>query len=189
MDRGIPAENPFGAALPYTAAAAATAALTSASGFDLPLRIGVPLVLVVVASKRASDASTRRTHLRMLADDWLAQASSPNPEAFAWRVQELLGAERKAIARALRSYGEEIERPSRPGSPRLNRRGLRPDANLLVAVADALNDDRLASPRARWCVHASSSPTLAARCTAPRVTTSYAETSKRSSRMRDAQTG
>jgi hypothetical protein len=61
---------------------------------------------------------------------------------FAWRVEELLGSERRGVARALSAYAQEIMRPWRPGAPRLNRRRLRSEAELLAAVAEALEDDR-----------------------------------------------
>jgi hypothetical protein len=155
MNRGrpqqlkIPAEGPFATVLPYGAAAAAATASANALGFGAPLRIGLPLVLLAFGMQRAFNASVRRTRLRIRADEWLESAASPNPNVFAWRVQELLGSERRGIARALRAYAQEIMRPWRPGAPRLNRRRLRSEATLLAAVADALNDDRIElSPRA-----------------------------------------
>jgi hypothetical protein len=52
------------------------------------------------------------------------------------------------VARVLSAYAQEIARPWRPGAPRLNRRRLRAEAELLTAVAAALDDDRRAlSPR------------------------------------------
>ncbi|HEY3543238.1 MAG TPA: hypothetical protein VGK79_11920 [Gaiellaceae bacterium] len=121
----IPVDHPVAVALPYAAAAATAAALP----LGVPLRIGLPLVFVAAAAKRAVRAARRRAHLRRVADDWLATAAAPSPNAFAWRVDELLGRERKAVAGALRSYAR-----------------LRAD-DLLAAVADVL-DDRAVSPRA-----------------------------------------
>lgn len=135
--------------MPVVALAAVSAALASALGFGLPVRLGVPVALVMIAAKRAFDASTRRARLRALADDWLVKSASPNPGAFAWRVDELLGSERNAVAHLLGSYADEVVRPWRPGAPRLNRRVLRRDADLLATVAGALRDHRCAlSPRA-----------------------------------------
>lgn len=138
----IPGDAPLPAALPYLAAAVTVAAFATALDFGLPLRVGLPLMLLAVGLKRALGASVRRARLRRRADEWLANANSPNPNVFAWRVEELLGSERRGVAGALSAYAQEILRPWRPGAPRLNRRRLRTEVELLAAVADALNDDR-----------------------------------------------
>jgi hypothetical protein len=148
VPRKIPAPSPVDAAVPVIAVAAISAPLASALGFGLPVRLFVPLVLLAIASKRALDASTRRARLRVLADDWLVRSASPNPEAFAWRADELLGSERKAVAHVLGAYADELMRPWRPGAPRLNRRTLRRDADLIATVAGALRHHRCLSPRA-----------------------------------------
>lgn len=148
VQRKIPTPSPIDAAMPVVALAAVSAPLASALGFGLPVRLSVPLVFVVIASKRTFDASIRRARLRMLADHWLGKSVALNPDAFAWRVDELLGSERKAIARVLDSYAAEVMRPRRPGAPRLNRQALRRDADLIATVAGALHDRRCLSPRA-----------------------------------------
>lgn len=140
--RKIPRDAPLTAALPYLAAAATAAAVATAVGFGLPMQVGLPLTFLGVALQRGLAASVGRARLRMRADEWLANAPSPNPDVFAWRVEELLGSERRGVARALRAYAQEIGRPWRPGAARLNRRRLRSEAELLAAVADALGDDR-----------------------------------------------
>jgi hypothetical protein len=149
LQRKLPRETPLRTALPYVAAAAAAAVFATALGVGLPVRVGLPLMFLAVGLQRALDASARRARLRTRADAWLANAASPNPEVFAWRVEELLGSERRGVADALSAYAQEIVRPWRPGAPPLNRRRLRADAELLAAVADALKDDRRElSPRA-----------------------------------------
>jgi hypothetical protein len=140
--RKIPGDGSLPAALPYLAAAATVAASATALDFGLLLRVGLPLIFLAFGLQRARDASVRRARLRMRADEWLANAPSANPAVFAWRAEELLGSERRGVARALSAYAQEIVRPWRPGAPRLNRRRLRTEAELLAAVADALDDDR-----------------------------------------------
>jgi len=124
----IPIEQPLVGALPWAAAAATVAALP----LGAPFRIGLALVFLAAAAKRALRAARRRADLRRVADEWLSTAMSPSPSAFAWRVDELLGRERKAVAGAVRSYAR-----------------LRAD-DLLAAVADALDDGGV-SPRAVVC--------------------------------------
>lgn len=140
--RKIPGDAPFPETLPYLAAAATAAAFATAFDFGPPLRVGLPLILLAFALQRGLDTSVRRARLRRRADEWLANTPSPNQEVFAWRVEELLGSERRWVAGALSAYAQEVVRPWRPGAPRLNRRRLRTEVELLAAVANALADDR-----------------------------------------------
>jgi hypothetical protein len=140
---------PFDAALPYTAAAALSLAIGTAVAFPTPLRLGMPAVLMAAALSRALVACLSRERLRERADAWLAEIRSPNPSVYAWRVEELIGSERRTVGRTLRAFAEEVTRPYRRGAPILNRLQLRPQAELLFEVANALQDPkRDASPRA-----------------------------------------
>jgi hypothetical protein len=144
-----PATAPFDAALPYTAAAALSLAIGTVVALPTPFRIGLPTVLMAAALSRALAAYSAREQQREQADAWLAAARSPNPSAFGWRVDELTGPERKTIGRTLRSIAHEVRRPRRRGAPILNRLQLRPEIDLLLEVAQALQDpERTASPRA-----------------------------------------
>lgn len=143
-----PASAPFDEALPYTAAAALSLAIGTVVALPTPIRIGLPTVLMAAALSRALAVYSAREQQREQADAWLA-ARSPNPSAFDWRVDELTGPERKAIGRTLRSLAQEVKRPRRRGAPTLNRLQLRPEIDLLLEVAQALQDPkRTASPRA-----------------------------------------
>jgi hypothetical protein len=147
--RNNPAIAPFDAALPYTAAAALSLAVGSVVALPTPFRVGMPAVLMAAALSRALGAYSTREQLRDRADAWLAEVRSPNPSAFDWRVEELTGSERKVIGRTLRSFAQEVRRPHRRGAPFLNRLQLRPEVDLLLEVARALQDPkRTASPRA-----------------------------------------
>jgi hypothetical protein len=140
---------PFDAALPYTAAAALSLAIGSVVAFPTSFRLGIPAVLMAAALGRALVACLSRERLREQADAWLAEASSPNPSVYAWRVEELIGSERRIVGRTLSAFAEEVTRPYRRGAPILNRLKLRPEAGLLSDVAHALQDPkRDASPRA-----------------------------------------
>jgi hypothetical protein len=140
---------PFGAALPYTTAAALSLAIGSVVVLPTPFRLGFPSVLMAAALSRAVAACLTRERLRAQADAWLAEVCSPNPFVFAWRVEELVGSERKTVGRTLRAFAEEVMRPHRRGAPILNRMQLRPETDLLFEVAQALEDPkRAASPRA-----------------------------------------
>lgn len=144
-----PVADPLGAGFPYAVAAAVATASATTLDLAAPAQIVLPVVLLAFGMQRVLAALVRRTRLRKAADEWLECASSPSPSAFAWRVEELLGPERRRIARALKAYGEEARRPWRPGAPRLDRRRLRAEAPLLAAVAAALGDERTdVSPRA-----------------------------------------
>jgi hypothetical protein len=140
---------PFDAALPYTAAAALSLAIGSAVAFPAPLRLGMPAILMAAALSRALVACLSRERLREQADVWLADARSPNPSIYAWRVEELSGSERRTVGRTLTAFAEEVTRPYRRGAPILNQLQLRPQTELLFEVAHALQDPkRDASPRA-----------------------------------------
>jgi hypothetical protein len=139
----------FDAALPYTAAAALSVAIASVVAFPTPFRLGIPAVLMAAALSRAALACLTRQRLREQADAWLAKARSPNPSIYAWRVEELIGSERRTIGRTLNAFAEEVTRPYRRSAPSLNRLQLRPQTELLFEVAHALQDPkRNASPRA-----------------------------------------
>lgn len=140
---------PFDAALPYTAAAALSLGIGSVVAFPTPLRLGMPALLLAAALSQALAASLTRERLREQADAWLAQAHVPNPSVFAWRVEELVGSERKVAGRTLRTFAEEVMRPRRRGAPTLNRLRLRSETELLSEIAEALQDPkRHAAPRA-----------------------------------------
>jgi hypothetical protein len=140
---------PFDAALPYTAAAALSLAIGSVLAFPTSFRLGMPAVLMAAALSRAFVVCLSRERLREQADAWLAEVPSPNPSAYAWRVEELIGPERTTVGRTLRAFAEEVTRPYRRGAPILNRSQLRPQTELLFEVAHALQDPtRDASPRA-----------------------------------------
>ena len=147
--RNNPTIAPFDAALPYTAAAALSLAIGTVIALPTPFRIGLPTVLMAAALSRALAVHSAQEQQREQADAWLAAARSPNPSAFDWRVEELTGPERKAIGRTLRSLAQEVRRPRRRGAPILNRLQLRPEIDLLLEIAQALQDPgRTASPRA-----------------------------------------
>jgi hypothetical protein len=140
---------PFDAALPYTVAAALSLAIGSVVAFPAPFRLGVPAVLMAAALSRAVLAFWTRERLREQADAWLAEARSPNPSVYAWRVEELIGSERRIVGRTLSAFAEEVTRPYRRGAPILNRLKLRSQTELLFEVAHALqNPKRNASARA-----------------------------------------
>ena len=68
-----------------------------------------------------------------------AEAGAPTSSAFAWRVAELTNAqERRTLARSLRGIVEDLAARGLPGAAPLNRAGLRPHSDLLVALADRL---------------------------------------------------
>jgi hypothetical protein len=140
---------PLDAALPYTIAAALSLAITSFAALPTSFRLGMPAVLIAASLSRALAAHMRRERLRAQADSWLADACSPNPSVFSWRVQELARVERQVVGRTLRSFAEEVMRPRRFGAPNLNRLQLRAESELLSEVAQALQDpSRAISPRA-----------------------------------------
>jgi hypothetical protein len=140
---------PFDAALPYTVAAALSLAIGSVVAFPAPFRLGVPAVLMAAALSRAVLAWLTRERFREQADAWLAEARSPKPSVYAWRVEELIGSERRIVGRTLGALAEEVTRPYRRGAPILNRLKLRSQTELLLEVAHALQDPtRNASPRA-----------------------------------------
>jgi hypothetical protein len=140
---------PFDAALPYTTAAALGLFIGFVFAFPAPFRLGMPTVLLAAGLSRALHVHLTRERLRAQADVWLASIHSPSPSAFPWRVEELVGSERKVVGRTLRSIAEEVMRPYRRGAPTVNRSRLRPQADLLSEVAEALEDpERHASPRA-----------------------------------------
>jgi hypothetical protein len=106
-------------------------------------------VMMAAALSRAVLAFWTRERLREQADAWLAEARSPNPSVYAWRVEELIGSERRIVGRTLSAFAEEVTRPYRRGAPILNRLKLRSQTELLFEVAHALqNPKRDASPRA-----------------------------------------
>jgi hypothetical protein len=140
---------PFDAALPYTAAATLSLAIGSLVAVPTSFRLGMPAVLMAAALSRAFGVCLSRERLREQADVWLAEACSPNPSVYAWRVEELIGSERRTVGRTLSAFAEEVTRPYRRGAPILNRSQLRPQTELLFEVAHALQDPkRDASPRA-----------------------------------------
>lgn len=140
---------PFDAALPYTTAAALSLVIGSVVAVPAAFRLGMPAVLMAAALTQALAASLTRERLRQQADTWLAETRSPNPSAFAWRVEELIGSERKVIGRTLRTFTEEVMRPRQRGAPILNRLRLRPESKELFEIAGALEDpNRWASARA-----------------------------------------
>jgi hypothetical protein len=140
---------PFDAALPYTTAAALGLFIGFVFALPAPFRLGMPTVLLAAGLSRALHVQLTRERLRAQADAWLASIHSPSPSAFPWRVEELVGSERKVVGRTLRSIAEEVMRPYRRGAPTVNRSKLRPHADLLSEVAEALEDPgRHASPRA-----------------------------------------
>lgn len=140
---------PFDAALPYTSAAALSLVIGSVVAVPMAFRLGMPAVLMAAALSQALVASLTRERLREQADTWLAEIRSPNPSVFAWRVEELIGSERKVVGRTLRTFTEEMMRPHRRGAPILNRLQLRPENKELFEIAEALEDPkRRASARA-----------------------------------------
>jgi hypothetical protein len=140
---------PFDAALPYTTAAALALVIGSVAALPTSFRLGMPAELMAAALSRALGAYVTRERLRARADTWLAEARSPNPSVFDWRVEELVRSERKVVGRTLRLFAEEVVRPPRRGAPILNRLQLRPETDLLFEAARALQDpNRAVSPRA-----------------------------------------
>jgi hypothetical protein len=137
---------PFDAALPYTTAAALSLAIGSVVEVPTAFRLGMPAVLLAAALSQALVASLTRERLREQADAWLAEIRSPNPSVFAWRVEELIGSERKVVGRTLRVFAEEVMRPHRSGAPILNRLQLRPENKELFEIAEALEDTKRRAP-------------------------------------------
>jgi hypothetical protein len=137
---------PFDAALPYTTAAALSLAIGSVVAVPTAFRLGMPAVLLAAALSQALVASLTRERLREQADAWLAEMRSPNPSVFAWRVEELIGSERKVVGRTLRTFAEEVMRPHRSGAPNLNRLQLRPETKELFEIAEALEDPNRRAP-------------------------------------------
>jgi hypothetical protein len=137
---------PFDAALPYTTAAALSLAIGSVVEVPTAFRLGMPAVLLAAALSQALVASLTRERLREQADAWLAETRSPNPSVFAWRVEELIGSERKVVGRTLRTFAEEVMRPHRSGAPILNRLQLRPENKELFEIAEALEDTKRRAP-------------------------------------------
>jgi len=137
---------PFDAALPYTTAAALSLAIGSVVAVPTAFRLGMPAVLLAAALSQALVASLTRERLREQADAWLAETRAPNPSVFAWRVEELIGSERKVVGRTLRTFAEEVMRPHRLGAPILNRLQLRPETKELFEIAEALEDPKRRAP-------------------------------------------
>jgi hypothetical protein len=147
LNRGSSAcSAPFDAALPYTTAAALSLAIGSVVAVPTAFRLGMPAVLLAAALSQALVASLTRERLREQADAWLAETRSPNPSVFAWRVEELIGSERKVVGRTLRTFAEEVMRPHRSGAPILNRLQLRPENKELFEIAEALEDTKRRAP-------------------------------------------
>jgi hypothetical protein len=147
LNRGSSAcSAPFDAALPYTTAAALSLAIGSVVAVPTAFRLGMPAVLLAAALSQALVASLTRERLREQADAWLAETRSPNPSVFAWRVEELIGSERKVVGRTLRTFAEEVMRPHRSGAPNLNRLQLRPETKELFEIAEALEDPKRRAP-------------------------------------------
>jgi hypothetical protein len=143
------ATAPFDAALPYTTAAALSLAIGCVTALPVSFRLGMPAVLMAAALGQALAAHVTRERLRAQADTWIADHSSPSPPAFAWRVDELIDAEREVVGRTLLSFAEELMRARRLGAPKLNRLQLRTERELIFKVAQALQDpSRKVSPRA-----------------------------------------
>lgn len=94
----------------------------------------------------------RRRQLRRVADRILRGGARVHPESslLVWRASELTSArERRACSRSLRSIFKELDGNSLPGAVPLNRRGVRPYAPALVAMAERIGDlSRPVTPRA-----------------------------------------
>jgi len=86
--------------------------------------------------ERLELARSRRDADRILIN---GEAGAPTSSAFAWRVAELTNArERSMLEGSLRGVVADLSPDRLPGATPLNRSGLRPHADLLLALADRL---------------------------------------------------
>jgi len=97
------------------------------------------------AGTGALRAAIERRHLstlRRLADRQLLGTVVPRvPELVAWRAGELTSEKnRRALNRTLRGVVSELDGRLLPGSSPLNRTGVRPEAGLILALADRVGD-------------------------------------------------
>jgi len=94
----------------------------------------------------------KRRELRRVADRVLRGGARVHPESalLVWRASELTSArERRACARSLRAIFKELDGNTLPGAVPLNRRGVRPYAPVLTAMAARVGDlSRPVTPRA-----------------------------------------
>jgi hypothetical protein len=83
-----------------------------------------------------------RLHLRRTADaELLAGTSQPGSPLVAWRVAELTSEHnRRVLARSLHATVVDLDAGLLPGASPLNRPAARPQARLIQALADRLND-------------------------------------------------
>jgi hypothetical protein len=86
--------------------------------------------------ERLELARSRRDADRCLLD---AEAGAPTSSAFAWRVAELTNAnQRRTLARSLRGVVDDLSAARLPGAAPPSRKELRQHADLLVALAERL---------------------------------------------------
>jgi len=91
---------------------------------------------------RAAVEHRRLSHLRRLADRQLLGTTVPRvPELVAWRAGELTSdRSRRVLAGSLRGIVSELDARRLPGASPLNRTGARPEADLILALADRVDD-------------------------------------------------
>lgn len=91
---------------------------------------------------RAAIEHRRLSALRRLADRQLLGTVAPRvPELVAWRAGELTSdRSRRVLAGTLRGIVSELDEGRLPGASPLNRAGARPEAGLILALADRIGD-------------------------------------------------
>ena len=91
---------------------------------------------------RAAIEHRHLSALRRLADRQLLGTALPrSPDLVAWRARELTSERnRRDLYRTLRGVISELDARRLPGSSPLNRTGARPEAGLILALADRVGD-------------------------------------------------
>jgi hypothetical protein len=110
----------------------------------IPGRDGLVLgaLIACAGALRAAFESHQLSRLRRRADAELLGAAAPrHPDLVAWRSGEL-GSERNRhlVARALRRLVGDLDPHRLPGASPLNRPGARPHAELILALANRIDD-------------------------------------------------
>jgi hypothetical protein len=110
----------------------------------IPERDGLVLGVLFAGAGalRAAIEHRRLSRLRRLADRQLLGTAVPRvPELVAWRAGELTSdRSRRVLARSLRGVVSELDEGRLPGASPLNRTGARPEADLILALADRVGD-------------------------------------------------
>jgi hypothetical protein len=153
--RGHPAVAPAAAPLsplrPITLClplAGATLALSATGGFTGRDLLVAPVSLALLGLLHSGNRFLDRQRLRRSADAWIARGYDSLAGRYGWRIAELTAPrERRLLARSLRAVVAQLSERRLPGAVQINRVGLRPYRNELVALADRLEAlDRPVSP-------------------------------------------